>query len=125
MRYHRPCTRDSLVSYGASFQHKSLVARITVSHDSSAVPFGVSFHFCVESLCAAHEIPVALAPDFVSVTAKPDEFALINPETGTKLNWVCDGHACVVYSKYELPAASLLRTLDPDYVEGQIRDTGR
>ena len=66
-----------------------------------------------------------VASDFVSVTAKPDEFALINPETGTKLNWVCDGHACVVYSKYELPAASLLRTLDPDYVEGQIRDTGR
>ena len=66
-----------------------------------------------------------VSPDFVSVTAKPDEFALINPETGTKLNWVCDGHACVVYSKYELPHASLLRTLDPDYVEGKIRDTGR
>ena len=53
------------------------------------------------------------------------EVPMINPETGTKLNWVCDGHPCVVYSKYELPAASLLRTLDPDYIEGQIRDTGR
>ena len=66
-----------------------------------------------------------VSPDFVSLTAKPDEFDLINPETGTKLNWVCDGHPCVVYTKYELPAASLLRTLDPDYVEGKIRDTGR
>ena len=66
-----------------------------------------------------------VAPDFVSVSAKPDEFDLINPETGTKLNWVCDGHACVVCTKLDLPAAALLRTLDPDYVEGQIRDTGR
>ena len=66
-----------------------------------------------------------VSPDFVSVCAKPGEFDLINPETGTKLNWVCDGHPCVVYTKYELPPAALLRTLDPDYVEGQIRDTGR
>ncbi|MBR5400225.1 MAG: U32 family peptidase [Treponema sp.] len=66
-----------------------------------------------------------VSPDFVSITAKPGEYDLINPETGTKLNWVCDGHPCVVYTKYQLPPAALLRTLDPDYVEGQIRDTGR
>ena len=66
-----------------------------------------------------------VSPDFVSLTAAPTDFDLINPETGTKLNWVCDGHPCVVYTKYELPDAALLRTLDPDYVEGQIRDTGR
>ena len=66
-----------------------------------------------------------VSPDFVSLTASPADFDLINPETGTKLNWVCDGHPCVVYTKHELPDAALLRTLDPDYVEGQIRDTGR
>ena len=66
-----------------------------------------------------------VAPDFVSLCVKPDEFDLINPETGTKLNWVCDGHPCVVYLKYVLPPAALLRTLDPDYEEGKIRDTGR
>ena len=77
------------------------------------------------NMIQANENIEFVSPDFVSVTATPDEFVLINPETGTKLNWVCDGHACVVYSKYKLPHASLLRTLDPDYVEGKIRDTGR
>ena len=66
-----------------------------------------------------------VSPDFVSITATPDEYCIINPQTGTKLNWVCDGHPCVIYTKYTLPHATLLRTLDPDYVEGKIRDTGR
>ena len=66
-----------------------------------------------------------VSPDFVSLTVTPDEYLIINPQTGTKLNWVCDGHPCVIYTKYTLPPASLLRTLDPDYVEGKIRDTGR
>ena len=66
-----------------------------------------------------------ISPEFVSLTATPEEYYLINPEIGTKLNWVCDGHPCVVYTKHTLPPASLLRTLDPDYVEGKIRDTGR
>lgn len=66
-----------------------------------------------------------VSPDFVNLTVKPGEFDLINPETGTKLNWVCDSHPCLIYTKYELTPAALLRTLDPDYVEGQIRDTGR
>lgn len=66
-----------------------------------------------------------VSPDFVSKTATPEDYYLINPETGTKLNWVCDGHPCVIYTKYELSPAALLRTIDPDYVEGEIRDTGR
>lgn len=77
------------------------------------------------NMIKADEAIEFVSPDFVSVTANPGDFYLINPETGTKLNWVCDGHPCVVYSKFELPPASLLRTLDPDYVEGKIRDTGR
>ena len=71
-----------------------------------------------EKINAIHEL---LEKEIVTT----DEYVLINPETGTKLNWVCDGHPCVVYTKYELPDATLLRTLDPDYVEGKIRDTGR
>lgn len=66
-----------------------------------------------------------VSPEFVSLCVKKDEWEIINPETGLKLNWVCDGHPCVIYTKYTLPEATLLRNPDPDYVEGQIRDTGR
>lgn len=66
-----------------------------------------------------------ISPDFVSKKALPGEWELINAETGTKVNWVCDSHPCLIYTKYELPAYSLLRVLDPDYKEGFIRDTGR
>lgn len=103
---------------------------LEIHTDRRVVPFEkmADWHMysCIPlNMIKADEEIEFVSPDFVSVTAKPEEFALINPETGTKLNWVCDGHPCVVYSKYELPPASLLRTLDPDYVEGQIRDTGR
>ena len=66
-----------------------------------------------------------VSPDFCSLTVPAGEWELISTETGLKVNWVCDGHPAVVYLPYELPKASLLRTLDPDYVEGKIRDTGR
>jgi putative protease len=103
---------------------------LEIHTDRRVVPFekheGWHMYSCIPlNMIKADENIEFVSPDFVSVTAEPGEFDLINPETGTKLNWVCDGHACVVYSKYELPNASLLRTLDPDYVEGKIRDTGR
>ena len=103
---------------------------LEIHTDRRVIPFekkdGWHMYSCIPlNMIKADEDIEFVSPDFVSVTAKPEEFALINPETGTKLNWVCDGHPCVVYSKYELPPASLLRTLDPDYVEGKIRDTGR
>jgi len=66
-----------------------------------------------------------VSPEFVSLTAKPGEWELVNPETGTLLNWVCDSHPCCIYTKYDLPEATLLRVEDPEYVEGVIRDTGR
>ncbi len=66
-----------------------------------------------------------ISPEFVSLVAKNGEWEMISPETGLKMNWVCDGHPCVIYTKYTLPDSSLIRTLDPDYVEGKIRDTGR
>jgi len=77
------------------------------------------------NMIKANENIEFVSPDFVSITASPEEYSIINPESGTKLNWVCDGHPCLVYTKYKLPHASLLRTLDPDYIEGKIRDSGR
>ena len=66
-----------------------------------------------------------VSPSFVNKVANKDDWQLINPETGTIVNWVCDSHPCVIYTKYELPPYTLLRVLDPDYKEGYIRDTGR
>ena len=66
-----------------------------------------------------------VSPQFVSLKVLPQDYQIINPETGLKLNWVCDSHPCVLYISKSLPEATLLRTLDPDYIEGQIRDTGR
>lgn len=98
--------------------------------DRKVVPFEKHEGWKMYSITALNMIKADenvefISPEFVSITASPDEYYIINPETGTKLNWVCDGHPCVVYTKYTLPPASLLRTLDPDYVEGKIRDTGR
>ena len=73
-----------------------------------------------------------VSPEFCSLVAKgadssgkASDWELISSETGLKLNWVCDSHPCVIYTKYKLPEATLLRTLDPEYEEGKIRDTGR
>ncbi|MDY2840260.1 MAG: U32 family peptidase [Treponema sp.] len=66
-----------------------------------------------------------VSPEFCTLVVNPENYSLINPETGLKINWVCDGHPCVIYLNQKLPEGSLLRTLDPDYVEGKIRDTGR
>ena len=98
--------------------------------DRKVVPFEKHDGWKMYSITALNMIKADenvefISPEFVSITATPEEYYIINPETGTKLNWVCDGHPCVVYTKYTLPPASLLRTLDPDYVEGKIRDTGR
>ena len=66
-----------------------------------------------------------VSPEFCSIKVKSGDWEIINSETGLKMSWVCDGHPAVIYLPYKLPDATLLRTLDPDYVEGKIRDTGR
>lgn len=66
-----------------------------------------------------------VSPDTNNIVAKEGEWELINAENGTKLNWVCDSHPCVIYTKYELSPYTLLRVLDPEYHEGIIRDSGR
>ncbi len=66
-----------------------------------------------------------VSPEFCSLKVPADEWEIIDSETGLKMNWTCDGHATALYLKHKLPDGTLLRTLDPDYVEGKIRDTGR
>ena len=66
-----------------------------------------------------------VSPDFCSLTLTPDEWLIIDSKTGLKINWTCDGHPTAIYVNRELPRGTLLRTLDPDYVEGKIRDNGR
>lgn len=66
-----------------------------------------------------------VAPEFVYKSARAGEWELINPETGTLMNWVCDGHPCLLYTKYDLPETALVRAEDPEYVPGIIRDSGR
>ena len=66
-----------------------------------------------------------VSPDFCSLTLTPDEWQIIDSETGLKINWTCDGHPTAIYVNHVLPQGTLLRTLDPDYVEGKIRDSGR
>ena len=66
-----------------------------------------------------------VSPEFCSLTIPKGQWEIIDSETGLKMNWTCDGHPTYIYVSKKLPQASLLRTLDPDYVEGKIRDTGR
>ena len=66
-----------------------------------------------------------VSPDFCSLKIPSGQWEIIDSETGLKINWTCDGHPTVIYLNHKLPQATLLRTLDPDYVEGKIRDTGR
>ena len=66
-----------------------------------------------------------VSPDFCSLKVPATEWEIIDSETGLKMNWTCDGHPTVIYLKHILPQGTLLRTLDPDYEEGKIRDTGR
>ena len=103
---------------------------LEIHTDRKVIPFekkdGWKMYPCtaVNMIKAEEEIEF-VSPEFCSLTAKPDEYEIISLETGLKMNWVCDGHPAVIYTKYTLPRGTLLRTLDPDYVEGKIRDTGR
>lgn len=66
-----------------------------------------------------------VVPGRGAVAAAPGEWLLANPDDGTLRRWVCDGHKCVLYTKHALSPATLVRVVDPDFREGEIRDTGR
>lgn len=103
---------------------------LEIHTDRKVVPFekkdGWRMYYCtaMNMIKACEEIEL-VSPDFCSLKVSPSDFEIISLETGLKLNWVCDGHPAVIYLNQELPEGTLLRTLDPDYVEGKIRDTGR
>jgi len=103
---------------------------LAIHTDRNVVPFekkeGWKLYECtaMNMIKATDEIEF-VSPDFCSLTVKPEDYEIISTETGLKMNWVCDGHPAAIYTKYDLPDSTLLRTLDPDYVEGKIRDTGR
>ena len=103
---------------------------LEIHKDRNVVPFGKREGWNMYSCTAVNMIQSQteiefVSPQFCSITAKSGEWEIISSETGLKLNWICDGHPAVIYTKYQLPDGTLLRTLDPDYVSGQIRDTGR
>lgn len=103
---------------------------LEIHTDRKIVPFekkdGWKMYYCtaMNMIKACEEIEL-VSPDFCSLKVSPSDFEIISLETGLKLNWVCDGHPAVIYLNQKLPEGTLLRTLDPDYIEGKIRDTGR
>lgn len=116
-----------------SMHPNALAARLKdleMHPDRKVVPFekkdGWKMYECVALNKLSPDMTIEfVSPEFVSLSAKPGEWMLVNPEDGTVCNWVCDSHPCVLYTKYSLPEGTLLRTEDEDYIEGKIRDTGR
>ena len=66
-----------------------------------------------------------ISPDVTAVASEKDSWFFVDPETGLELFWACDGHDCVIYTKYKLQAGTIVRAKDPEYIPGVIRDTGR
>ena len=66
-----------------------------------------------------------VSPDVTAVVSQKDSWLFIDPERGLEQFWACDGHECVIYTKYDLQEGTIVRTKDPEYIPGVIRDTGR
>ncbi len=66
-----------------------------------------------------------IQPNKPVVKALPGTWQLADTETGTEMGWVCNGHEGVLYTSIILSPQTLVRIVDPDYIPGQIRDTGR
>ncbi|MCR4733601.1 MAG: U32 family peptidase [Treponema sp.] len=103
---------------------------LEIHTDRKVIPFEKKDGWSMYALTALNKISPDMdiqfiSPEFVYINVKAGEYELINPESGCKMNWVCDGHPCVIYCRCKLPDATLLRTEDPEYQEGKIRDTGR
>lgn len=66
-----------------------------------------------------------VSPDVTALVSQKDSWIFVDPESGLELSWSCDGHDCVIYTKYDLQEGTIVRTKDPEFIPGKIRDTGR
>ena len=66
-----------------------------------------------------------VSPDVLSEKLNGKDYIFINPKNGTVLDWVNPDHDCAIYTNRDIAEDTLVRTKNPDYVEGQIRYTGR
>ncbi len=66
-----------------------------------------------------------VSPDVLSEKLNGKDYIFINPKNGTVLDWVNPDHDCAIYTNRDIAEGTLVRTKNPDYVEGQIRYTGR
>lgn len=66
-----------------------------------------------------------VSPDTVALVSEKDSWCFADPETGLEMSWVCNGHKCVLYTKYKLQSGTIIRAKDKEYIPGVIRDTGR
>ena len=66
-----------------------------------------------------------VSPDVTAIKAAGNSWTFIDPESGIKQFWACDGHDCVLYCEFDLQPGTIVRTKDPEYIPGVIRDTGR
>ncbi|MCR5605773.1 MAG: U32 family peptidase [Treponema sp.] len=56
-----------------------------------------------------------VGPDYLSKKAEKGQFRLVDPKSGLMVNWVSEGHACVLYTNLNLDKGTLVRVKDPDY----------
>lgn len=66
-----------------------------------------------------------VSPSVLSQKVSGSEYEFINPKTGEKLDWVNADHDCAIYTGVKIEENTLVRTKDPEYVEGEIRNRGR
>ncbi len=66
-----------------------------------------------------------VSPDITALVSEKNSWVFVEPETGLLMPWSCDGHDCIIYTKYKLGEGTIVRVMDNEYEKGKIRDTGR
>ena len=66
-----------------------------------------------------------ITPDVLKMVLSGDDYIFANPKNGTIIPFVNPDHDCAIYTKADIPLDALVRTKDPEYRPGEVRDTGR
>lgn len=66
-----------------------------------------------------------VSPDVTAIVSEKDSWHFIDNDSGLEMPWACDGHDCILYTKYLLEEGTIVRIKDKDFIPGVIRDTGR